>query len=433
MKSTSRFSSLIFVFAFVFSFILSNPLARAVTIGFDQVSWGNGSGGYEDQNSQWGEATLGFSGADASLLAPDGSGGFYGYVNVVTSVAGGSNNNWAVQNLAVSFNSLSDLTGGSLPTTVDFDLGQGDGTAVGSLNYSLSISVAPLALQPGSPLTAAGVTAATEVDGTEDDPSEFGGEGDVPASDFVGATAGSNIGARGRITGNETNVPAINEAVNGCGPGAAARSLVYLSKIAPTSVTLTQTAQQIYGTLTNYMQSSTGPNSSGTSNANFIAGKNAYFTTNGLSIVPTAFTNGAAGISAAINCLNATGDVEMGISWGFKVVGGITNSLGGHAVFVSQITPFTNSAGGTVAYQIRYIEDPTQGDGIASNGVKVVTVFPNGAFLNPSAGVQGSGAFGFFLENIQAVPEPSTFELAGFGIGALALIRSLSRRRKKRR
>src|ERR1017187_5442757 len=123
------------------------------SVSFDQVSWGNGNGGYVDQNSQLGQATIGLAG-DAGLLTPDGSGGYFGYVNIVTSVAGGSNNNWAVENLVVNFNSLAAVNG-SLATTVNFDLGQTDGTAVGSLNYFAQVSATPLALQPSGPMSGA--------------------------------------------------------------------------------------------------------------------------------------------------------------------------------------------------------------------------------------------------------------------------------------
>jgi PEP-CTERM motif len=438
MSHVNRRSVLVFVSTVLASLTLISPPARAVTTTFDQVSWGNGNGGFVDQNSQSGQATVGFSGADVGSLIADGSGGYYGYVNVVTTVGGGSNNNWAVQNLVVTFNSLSDLSGGSLPTTVNFDLGQADGTAVSTLNYSFTLTSAPLALQPGGPLTSAGVTSDNEVAGTEGDPNGSGGEGVEAATDFSGAVAATGLGRRGTIAGSETNVPAIAEQVNGCAPGAAARSVVYLSRMFP-SIVVTQTPQQVYGTMTNNMRSSTGANSSGTlmvtngnpNVGNFAVGKNMYFATNGLSIAPTVFTNGAGGFASTINSLNSTGDVELWISWGFTVVGGVTNFNGGHAVFVSSVTPITNSLGQIVRYQIRYIEDPNQGGNSTNNQVRVMTVFPNGVDVNTPAGVQGRGAVGFFLENV-VVPEPSTIELAALGLGALGFGLTRRQRRRKR-
>jgi hypothetical protein len=162
----------------------------------------------------------------------------------------------------------------------------------------------------------------------------------------------------------------------------------------------------------------------GTSGLNLIAGKNSYVGSNGLPIATTFFTNN---FSVAINSLNRTGDVELGISWGYSVSntinGPVTNFYGGHAVFVSQIVPITNAAGQIVRYQIRYIEDTIQGDGIASNNVRTMTVFPNGADANAPAGVQGRGAFGFFVENLQTVPEPSTLAMSALGVAVLALLR----------
>src|ERR1035441_5062739 len=147
-------------------------------VSFDQVSWGNGNGGYVDQNSEWGQANISLAG-DAGLLTPDGSGGYYGYVNIVTSVAGGSNNNWAVQNLVVNFSSLAAVNG-SLATTVNFDLGQTDGTAVGSLNYFAQVSATPLALQPSGPMSGASLANETEDVGTESDANTLGSDAGAP-------------------------------------------------------------------------------------------------------------------------------------------------------------------------------------------------------------------------------------------------------------
>ena len=428
MSHVNRLSSFVFVSALIASLTLVTAPARAVTTTFNQVSWGDGNGGYIDQNSQWGEATVSFTGADAGSLTSDGAGGYFGYVNVVTSVGGGSNNNWAVQNVPMYFNSLSDLNGGELPSTVQFDLGQTDGTAVSSLNYSLTLTSAPLALQPGGPLTGAAVAAATEVDGTEGDPSEMGSEAGQPASDTLGAAAGTGIGRRGTISGSETNVPKIAESNNGCAPGSAARSLVYLSRVNP-SIVITQTPQQVYGTLTNYM----GTTKNGTSGAGMIAGKNSYFATNGLSIAPTVFTNGAGYLTGAINTLNATGDVEVGITWGYTVQGGTNYYYGGHAAFVSSITANTNAAGQVVSYTIRYIEDTAQNGVTATNNVRFLTVSPNGLDVNTPVGVTNRGVTGFFLENVVQVPEPSSVAMAVLGFGAIGLPLFFIRRPKRKR
>ena len=354
MNRVNRLSAFVFVSAVIASLTLATTPAHAVTTSIEQVSWGNGTGGYEDQNSQWGRASVGFSAADIGSLTAFGS-GYMGWVNIVTTVVGGSNNNWAVQNEPVVFDNLADLNG-SLPFSFSFDLGQTDGTAVSSLNYSLSLSTAPLGSQPGGPLSSIGVTAATEVEGNQTDPNSEGDEAATAARDSagVGAVVGAAaaLAGRGAVQTPTTNIPSVNESDNGCAPGAAARSIRYLGNMVP-SLNVTQSAQQIYGTLTNLMQSDTGPGSSnGTKIANFISGKNLYFTTNNLAIAPTVITTN---FGQVVSALNSTGDVEIGVNWGFEVVGGVTNYLGGHAVMVTGVTTvYTNG----VPY--RYFVDVVQ-------------------------------------------------------------------------
>ena len=319
--------------------------------------------------------------------------------------------------MIVYFNSAVEL-GGSLETDVDFSLGNAVGVNVSSLDYSISFSSAPLALQPVASMSTVGVGDEVLADGTEDDPNEFGDAATQPATDYVGAPAATGIGARGAITGSETNVPKINEAVNGCAPGAAARSIQYMA--AQGLYTITNTPQGTYGALTNAMQTTTN----GTSKVNLISGKNAFVGSNGLPIATTFFTNN---FGVAINTLNKTGDVELGISWGFSLTntpsGVRTNFGGGHAVFVSQIIPITNAAGQIVRYQVRYIEDSIQGDSIASNNVKTMTVTPGGLDVNSPTNVVGRGIFGFFIENPTTVPEPSTLAMAAMGMIAAVLVR----------
>ena len=143
-------------------------------------------------------------------------------MNIVTSVGGGSNNNWAIQNMVVDFNSLSDLKGGEGAPTVNFDLGQTDGAAVSSLNYSITLSGAPLGLEPSGPVTnSATVAQTTQVNGTTTDVTIAGDESEEPAADFVGAGAntGPSRGGSGSIATNETSVPKVSESLNGCAPG----------------------------------------------------------------------------------------------------------------------------------------------------------------------------------------------------------------------
>jgi hypothetical protein len=407
-----------FAVAIIISTLLICPPTRAATVIFNQISWGDGTGGFEDQSSQWGEASVDFNAADAGSLTPFGS-GYAGWVNIVTSVSVGSNDNWAVENMPVVFNSAGDLDG-DLPFTYNFNLGQTDGIAVGSLSYSLTITAAPLTFQPSGPLTGAGVAGVTKVQGTTTVPGLEGGQASQFAQNTVGLVS-SVIGtisslsiSNGAIQTPQTNVAVVAEQLNGCAPGAAARSIKYLQTMYP-SLTITQGAQQVYGTLTNYMNSFTGPastNGGGTAVANFVAGKNLYFTTNNLQIAPTVVTTN---FGQVISALNSTGDVEIGVSW----AGG-----GGHCVFVTGVTTlYTN--GVPYRYVVNIIQDPNQGGNSTTNETDQYVFDTNGNMLN-----KGGGSLNSFRIEMSTIPEPETVELAGFGIGTLAFLHTLRRRKR---
>ncbi len=411
-----------YVAAMMLATVVFGPLARAVNVSFDQVSWGNGSGGFVDQNSSWGQATLGFSPTDVGSLTPDGSGGYYGWVNMVTSVPGGSNNNWAVENMPVVFSDPSQL-GSDLALTANFDLGNNvDGTAISSLNYSLTLSPTPLASQPGGPLTGASVTVADEVEGTESNTADEGSWAGTIAQNFIGAIVSvvTNISfSNGQISGGQTNIARIAEDDNGCAPAAAARSIKYLGSMFP-SVAVSQTAQQVYGTLVTNMNTSIGTNGNGTAPANFVAGKNQYFTANALTIGPTQVTNSFA---AAMAALKNTNDVEMGLNWGFTDAAR-TSGLGGHCTFVAGITEirYTNNV---IGYVVTCIDDPNQGSGIASNEAYNLVFDANGNLL--SGGGVGGRLNSLRIEAV--VPEPATVELVAAGLVAAMIV---SRRRRHR-
>jgi hypothetical protein len=427
MSHVNRNSAFVFVSALMASLTLIPAPAHAVTTSFDQVSWGNGTGGFEDQSSQWGRANVSFSASDIGSLTAFGS-GYMGWVNIVASVGGGSNNNWAVQNEPVVFDNLADLNG-STPFSFSFDLGQTDGTAVNNLNYSLTLSTGPLGSEPGGPLSLASVAAATEVEGNQTDPNSEGNIASTAARDSIGIGAAAAAGAALALTGRGavqtplTNIPSVNESDNGCAPGAAARSIRYLGNMFP-SLNVTQSAQGIYGTLTNLMMSDTGPGSSnGTRIANFISGKNLYFTTNNLSIAPTVVTTN---FGQVISALNSTGDVEIGVSWGYNVVGGVTNYLGGHAVMVTGVTTIYSN-GVPVRYIVDVVQDPLQGSGSTTNETDRYEFDTMGNLLNK--GGMGARINNFRIETV--VPEPATIELAALGLGALGF--SLARRRRGRK
>ncbi len=424
--------------------VLTCPSARAAMLDFGQVDWGDGSGGYDVQNSDWGQVNVSLSLSDLSGLTPDGFGGYYGYVNIVTDVIGGSLNNWAVQNLLMYYNDIGELGAGQLPTTVYFSLGQPVGSDVTSLGFSFTLSPTPLSLQPSGPTSPAPVSDVLRVDGTLTDGIIPGNLSRAPARNYFGAPPASSALPGGSIVGRTTNVPSVAESVNHCAPGSVARSLMYLSRVHP-SVTITQTPQQLYAALTNAMRQAagSGPNiftnmigsnsiSNNVTNSTFAVGKSAVAASNGIPLMPLMFTNtalfggffGGTGspFSAAINSLNATGDVEVWLNWG--TITNHNNSgtnfiLGAHQAFVTAVRPHITSSG-VVGYTIWYIDDPVQGDTNAENRLSQMTVDFNGNELNPGTNVAFSGVVGFFIEQ---VPEPSVFGLTVLGAFALALLR----------
>jgi hypothetical protein len=442
MKIGIRFSVFAFISTLVLSIVAISPPARAVSVSFDQVTWQNGAGGYVDQNSQSGEAVVSFSGGDAGSLAPFGA-GFAGYLNIVTSVSGGSNNNWAVDNEPVIFSSPGELAN-DLPLTLDIDLGQSDGTAVSSLNYSLSLSPTPLLSQPGGSLTSASVSADPIVNGTTTDPNFDGDAEDTGATDTDGAPGGAvpyyQFGTTARIATNNSSVPGVNEAYNGCAPGSAARSIGYLGQMFP-SLGVTNSAQAIYASLTNLMMSATGPASTnrgamaGTSLVNFTNGKSAYFAANGLTISNTAVTTSFPQIIAAIN---STQDVEMSFRQGITTItsnglpgGVLIRTNGSHAVFVSQVIPIfsTNVAMTLLGYQVQCV-DSVQGVGTTNARAYNLFFYPNGT-LYLGTNTVGAQLNNFRIESaFNTVPEPSSLAMAALGLGALAS--SIVFRRRKR-
>ena len=101
--------------------------------------------------------------------------------------------------------------------------------------------------------------------------------------------------------------------------------------------------------------------------------------------------------------------------------------MGGHAVFVTGITTLTTN-GVPYRYIVDVIQDPNQGGGSLTNGTDRYTFDTSGNMLN--RGGAGAGINSFRIE-MATVPEPETVELAALGLGALGLMRVLSRRRRR--
>jgi hypothetical protein len=329
------------------------------------------------QSSDWGQANILFDSGDLGLFTQNADGSYVGYVNIVTTVAGGSTNNWAVENLPMYFPSISAYLN-QTPDGVWFSLGTSN--TVSSLSYGISVSPTPLATAPMLTLSGATVTAqATTNYGVVPD-----ANGNVvsdgwasffasPAANFVGAPAGSSLGP-GASGMDDNKVPTLNVTVaNTCGAESAARSLAKLG---------VANAQTAYNTLHPILYPG-GTNAPGDWTTNFINAKTKY------PGVTTIFTTNTAEV---VKKLKAGADVEWWIQWKDASK---TNAVA-HQVFINSIQPL--SVGG---YEIT---------GFDTFGKHTWNLRPDGSWLGPLVGSPGGGnskSVGFFVETTNPPPTVS--------------------------
>lgn len=290
-----------------------------------------------------------------------------GYLNVVidTTAAGGAEQ-WAVQNLYLTYKNLDYLLG-STPT-VQFSLGLDGKTPINSLEAAVFLSSKPLEEQPeAEKFFTYRVSLMPYLVGGLD-----GGGSAISTIPFI---IGPWVGpiSLPKYTAWSllyvSNVSAIDEGHMGCAPASAARSISYLGELHGFD---TDDPQDIYDDLVESMDTDICGN--GTFVENMLAGKNSYCDAKGLPInseivsfdpqqVRDALDNGCA--------------VEILIGWS----GG-----GGHAAMVTGVTVHTD--GSTT---ITYVDDPNQGDGVAENQEHVITTDASGEFANGTV-------FGFMIE-----------------------------------
>ncbi|MCC6426809.1 MAG: hypothetical protein IT435_08300 [Phycisphaerales bacterium] len=367
--------------------------AQAADINFQQVSWTDGAGNYTSQFSDWGRATMSFSPADLAHFAFDPDVGFVGYVNVMTSVQGGHQSNWAVQNLPVVFES-SDAINGRLPESVRFDLGVQSGLAVGNLSYSMNISQLPVS----APTSGAwfGASVANQdyyaFGGINDD----GGGGANSASNFFGTDGDGIAGPASTIRGNESDIEHVQEGKNGCGPGSVARSLKYLAKH-NSNVKITDSAQDVYKDLTQSM----GQNGGGVTEDKLKAGKKAYTDHNKLPIKTE--SNKGPGYSA--EKLKKGADVEI-------FIGG--QPLG-HFAMVVEIIPILDPKNkkNIKGWKIKYVDDNQQDNKKTANETNTITVSASGNNEILPNGTTGRPINTFIIETV--IPGPGAWSLASIG------------------
>jgi hypothetical protein len=273
---------------------------------------------------------------------------------------------------------------------------------VSQLNYFTTVTAAPLTSEPTGSFTFAQVSNLPLAFGGYSDQTAggttfSGGTTNAPpaqAQDFVGTPGGGKTGLTATISGTEAAIPAVNEGINGCGPGSAARSLKYLQ--AQTGINVTQTAQQVYDTLRDgtHMKTVIGKNG-GTTGPNFLMGKQQYTTENKLPVTTSRSTS----FVDAINALNTKGDVEILIDLG---VNGRGQNMGGHIAFVSSIVQNLDAAGDVSGYTVKLIQS-NQAGGMANNQTDTLQFDADGNLQGRGRGAQLT-AF-----QIESVPEPASF------------------------
>jgi hypothetical protein len=340
--------------------------ASGVSIQFTQLNWVADDHTVRVPYSRVGVATLSFDSATASQLASQGE--FFNLSAVVNGTV-----RWSVRNLYLHYRDANRALR-SHPG-VQFAISSTAGTPVSSIQYSYSL--APSAVTKiAPPASMAPVLHSNyHVGGLRG-----GGSGQASTPDTIGDWLGP-AGPVTEVHSGETwvgtdDLPAVSEDDEGCAPGSVARSIRYM---ADNWGVKGPTAQQIYGDL--YDDMGTGPN--GTDDDDIVDGKAAYVNATGLPIDTGSYFWGNVDLDDLADNLDAGGDVEILIAW---------NPSGGHAAMVTSIVRLSDGT-----YEITYIDDGTQGDGVPTNAEHTIYVDANGNFA-------GGSVIGFISEFMDFSP-----------------------------
>ncbi len=407
--------------------LIGNGRMSAIDISFHQLDWLDNNGGFTSEKSDWGKVTLRFSSADTNLFTQTGN-SFVGYVNIVTTVPGGSTNNWAVMNAPVVFNNLSEFDNG-YPKTLRFDLGVPRGSnRVASLHYRVTIDDIPLGVAPFGPMTLSGVGISRVLyggfSGVMDGIIFSGNSGQTapaPAFNAVGAFPGES--AINKVAIGYTNfsdIPVVtNQDLNGCVPASAAQSIKYLTRNNPA---FTNTVQNIYDTLkgSNYMNSSLGTNGTGTGSVAYKQGKDKYVSTNGLGITTiVAVTN----FIKVANAISNGADVEIAFRYSVTNSASGKTNYSGHLAMVTSITTLIGSNGIVSGYEVEWVDgEPVEfvdeeGNTISNSFENIshsTIVDTNGVIRNPDTNYASQRFVGFYVETTNSAPDLS-YNLNGAG------------------
>lgn len=368
MRTMLRIITVAIVMTFILAGSFDSPNVHAqqlqtVPVRFYQLNWLGPNGQVKFPCSKVGVARISVTKNTTQLLITNGG----GFIQVMTQISG-SQPTWSVRNLYLSYPNVSFMQA-SAPT-VQFQLGVSSGTCVRSFTYSAVITVRPVTTFNLAATRRAVITISDYLVGGRNG----GGSGFSTLPSTIGPWVGPSPSAHVQSTATTVITPGrigavVDEDIDGCAPAAGARSITYLAyKRIDTEAT-----QDIYEDLVDLMN--TILNGGGTTDPNMLAGKNDYASTYNLPIDSELV--GWADIADVLDALDDGADVEILISW----AGG-----GGHAAMVTSISGFDNGQ-----YQITYVDDPTQGDGLAQNQEHTITVNPDGTFA-------GGRVDGFMVE-----------------------------------
>lgn len=327
-----------------------------VTLDFNQLHWLNDDGSVGLQFSRVAVAQFSFAGSAKMLLDTNGG----GFINVITDIGNGSGPLWTIQNLYLSYPNKKQLT--HAHPTVQFGLPTNNGAPVPNLVYAVSLTKKPLDQFIAPPTVPAQVQPRDYLVGGL----EQGGSGNSDLPQQIGAWVGCpdvgmckpNPEKTARILIATNNVAAIDEGKMGCAPSAAARSIKYLKGDSVGD------PQGIYDGLKGAM--GTSP-TTGTTKDNMLEGKRKYTKQNKLKIDTKMVGWSKSGATAVMGSLNSGADVEILIKW--------NNQETGHAAMVTSITKIDKDH-----FEVKYVDDPTQGDGKAENQEHVIIVDKDGNF-----------------------------------------------------
>lgn len=335
---------------------LTPPPPPPLSISFNQLNWLADDGNVRFANSRVASASFSFTSGARQLL--DANGG--GFLNVVTDT--GSGPQWSVQNLYLTYHNRKELM--HAHPNVQFGFPVANGTRVSQIAYAVRLTKKPLtqiALTPPLNLQAEVLLRDYLVGGINE-----GGSGGADGLLNIGAWNGCpnvnkcapNQDTMGRVLVATDKLPAVNEDKMGCAPAAAARSIKYMKGDTVGDV------QNIYDGL----KAAMGTNdTTGTSDASILSGKRKYTKDNKLGITSNMVSWSKSEAVLASSALDSGGDVEALIKWSGKNIG--------HMVMITSITQIDKTH-----FQIKYIDDPVQGDGKAENQEHVITVNRDGTF-----------------------------------------------------